>query len=312
MMQYPALQPGDTIAVISPSGWVSEDGLKVAAAAITEAGFMPLIHPQCYARLGNSKLAGDAATRLAALHDVYANPQVKAILCARGGYGVVQYLAQLDLDLVARNPKPLVGMSDHTALLNLITQRTGHPVLLGPLAGNLERGKNIESFSQLWKLLKGEAVLPPTHPATAQARVLVAGEAEGVLLGGNLTLLANRMGTPHQLRPEGSILIIEDVGETLYKLDRMLMQLKDAGFFEQVRGLIIGEMVGCADETDGFKLDETLDGFLQRWFGDLTVPVITNFPCGHGQEHAVMPLGVPVRLRASAQGIEIAHKPLFV
>lgn len=300
------LRPGDTVAVIAPSGLVAEGRLEAGAAEIERAGFVPFIHPQCHHRHG--RFSGTDAERLAAVHQVFGDSSIRAVLCTRGGYGTQRFVDDLDGDLIRRNAKPFVGYSDITALLNAIPRRAGFPAFHGPMITDLGGHNSPESWDHLWRVLRGDPVCPSDHPAVGQSAILVEGTATGRLWGGNLALLATACGTPSQIAPE--ILFFEDVGEDLYRFDRMLWQMKRAGVFRALRGVVVGDLVGVEDKgPPAFGLDA--EGIVSAHFGDLGVPVVLRFPAGHGHHHATLPIGASVTLEAKGHAVRLTHTPLF-
>jgi muramoyltetrapeptide carboxypeptidase len=310
-VQFSPLRSGDVVAVIAPSGRAEDDVLSSGELAIRKAGFTPYIHPQCYERLGKSSLAGSDEARLESLHEVYADRAVKAILCARGGYGAPRIVASLDYKLIRKSPKPFVGYSDQTAILAALTSHTQQSAFLGPMLWGQHNLKQASSWKHLWQVLRGVNIQPTDHPAARRARVMVEGTATGRLLGGNLSLISARMGTSTMPDFKGAILVLEDVGEPLYRIDRMLVQLRDAGVFKAAKGIIVGDLAEVADETTGFRMGVTPRALLRQHFLALGVPVVTNFPCGHGQHHTVLPLGTQARLVASASGVSLTHEKVF-
>lgn len=305
---FNALQSGDCVGIIALSNWIEAGKLEAGEAEIRRAGFTPVVHPNTLLRHG--RFAGTDEQRLQALHDMYADERIKAIICARGGYGITRIIDRVDFELIKRNPKPLIGYSDVTALLNPVVQRTGQPALLGPMLVDLARHDSPDSWASLWQLLRGEPVLPGAHSACQAAEALVAGEAEGILLGGNLAVLCALFGTPTQPDYRGAVLVLEDVGEDLYRFDRMMGQMARAGVFSQVRGVIMGELVDVADKGEpafGQTVREVAESYLLR----LGIPVVWNFPCGHGCHRVTLPLGVPARLSATKEGVTLSHDRIF-
>ena len=304
------LRPGDGIGVIAPANAIAPDWLAAGVAEIHRAGFAPIVHPQCSASWG--RFAGTESQRLDALHETYANPKVKAIIAARGGYGVLRLIDKVDFDLIRANPKPLIGYSDLTALLNPIAERTGQPALLGPMLGDLRAGASpaSQTWAHLWAVLRGEVNSPDAHPASQQARVMRSGTASGPLCGGNLAILAAMAGTPTEPDYRGKILILEDVGEELYRFDRMLGQLARAGVFDKICGLIMGELVDVAD-TSPPAFGQSAQEIVHSYIAGRDMPVLWNYPCGHGLHRTVLPLGVHANLTATADFIKITHDLLF-
>lgn len=310
--EFAPLRPGDTVAVFAPGGFMTPERLAPGEAEIRCAGFVPLIHPQCLLREG--RFAGPDQARAQALHDLYQDKTVRAVICARGGYGSNRFVDLVDFSLIAANPKPLVGYSDATTLLNAITQRTGQVAFLGPMVGDFTRSppnpQNAENWAYLWRLLKGEPCMPAQHPATAASRTLVAGEAEGKLVGGNLSILASECGTPTQLKTVGAILLLEELSEDLYRFDRLLWQFKRAGLLDNLKGVVLADLVGVADKGEP-AFGQTVEEIVLSHVGQLGVPVVSHFPAGHGDGRVTLPLGASARLVASASGVSLTHEKVF-
>ena len=305
---FKALQPGDAIAIVAPAGWVDPARLDTANAYIQESGFTYAVQDQVHLREG--RFAGSDQQRLDGLHAAYADPAVKAIIAVRGGYGSQRIVDQINWNLIRANPKPLIGYSDITTLLNSVAMRTGQPGLLGPMLGDISRFDSSESWKHVRSLLLGEHVQPTDHPGCQVASVLVPGVGEGRLMGGNLAMLASDCGTPTQVDAKGAILILEDVNEDLYRFDRMLVQLKRAGVLADLRGVIVGDLVGVEDKGPPL-FGKSAMGIIREHFGELGIPVVVDFPCGHGTHRTTLPLGVTARLEAGENGIRLTHAPLF-
>ncbi len=307
---FAALKPGDAVGVLAPSNKIDSVWLERSLDEIKRAGYVPFVHPHTYNQYG--RFAGDDAQRLAALHETYTNADVKAIICARGGYGALRIVDGIDFALLKKNPKPMIGFSDATGLLNPIAARTGQPALLGPMLNDFHKDpmRSPESWEHLWKLLRGDEVQPTDHPAAKQAEVMAAGEAAGKLVGGNMAVLQACFDTPTQPDYRDTILVLEEVGEDLYRFDRMMWQFARAGVFRSVRGVIMGELVDVADVGEP-AFGQTAKQIVAEHLVPLDVPVIWNFPCGHGIHRTVLPLGVVANLSASENGITLQHAPLF-
>jgi muramoyltetrapeptide carboxypeptidase len=218
---------------------------------------------------------------------------VRAILCARGGYGSNYLLPLIDLDVIRRNPKPLIGYSDLTSLLTWISDETGLVTFHGPMAAKdfaHADGVDLESW---FASLEGS-----TGWSLDQARTLVSGEGEGILYGGCLSILVASLGTPYEIQTGGTVLFLEDVGAKPYQVDRMLMQLKLAGKFDGVQGIVFGEMQDCV-QPGGQTY--TLEDVIVRVVGNLGVPIAFGLPSGHVRTRNVtLPFGVSARLQATA------------
>jgi muramoyltetrapeptide carboxypeptidase len=287
-----ALRPGDVVGVPAPAGPVEAERLDAGVAELRALGFEVRAANGVLERRGFT--AGDGGLRLRQLHELFADPEVRAIVCARGGAGTLHLLPQLDERLLSRCPKPLVGCSDVTALHQVLAH-LGIPSLHGPMvAGDLAGGEDRYDRASLWSALTGEGDPWTSPPGSLTA--LRAGAASGVLRGGCLSLLAALAGTRWGLDTgrEDTLLLVEDVNERPYRVDRMLRQLRLAGSFAGVRGVVFGQMPGCdAGAQDGYTLEDVVREAL---FG-LDVPVAWGLATGHtGGGSVTLPLGARAAL----------------
>lgn len=230
-------------------------------------------------------LAGSDARRLAELERALTDPSVDAIVCARGGYGATRLLDAIAPSAVRAARKLLVGFSDVTALHALFA-RAGLCSLHGPMVTGLGRAGE-DAFSRWAAVVEGAPV-----SALEGLRRIAPGQAEGVLLGGNLAVLAALIGTPYAPPIDGAILLLEDVGEAPYRVDRMLTTLRHAGWLERVRGIVLGSFTGCDPRADG----RTVDAVLAERLADRGVPVVGGVSAGHQPSDEALPLGVRVRV----------------
>jgi muramoyltetrapeptide carboxypeptidase len=286
----PALRRGDLVGVCAPSGPVEPEALAGGVRELESLGFRVRVPEGILARTGFT--AGSVARRVAELHALFGDPEVRAVVCARGGAGAGGLLDSIDAGVLAANPKPFVGYSDATAL-HLVLARLGRVTVYGPMAGRglHPGGYDPDSFLSA---LCGEGPLFASGPEDLVS--LRAGEGEGVLRGGCLSLLAAAAGTPSAMTPdpEGTILFLEDVRERPFRIDRMLTQLRRSGAFAGVRGVVFGEMKGCAPEQDA---DYRLEDVLLHALAGLQVPVALGLSAGHANNPIVsLPLGVRARL----------------
>lgn len=275
------LRKGDIIGIIAPASPVTNEETQPAIQIIKQQGYTVLEGDHLYDTQGY--LAGRDEDRLNDLHEMFRNNNIKAVLCARGGYGTPRLLDKVDYDLIKENPKLFIGYSDITALLLAIYHKTGLVVWHGPMLRGTE-GRE-DNISNLLNILSSGGVIK--SGLTAE-NVLKKGKARGRLLGGNLSLISSLLGTPYMPSLEGVILFIEDKGEPLYRIDRMLTQLKLAGVLEGVRGLIAGEFKDCVDTQE---INRLLFETVSR-----DCPVYTGFPAGHGKENHPLPFGVEAEL----------------
>jgi muramoyltetrapeptide carboxypeptidase len=287
-----ALKRGDLVGVPAPAGPVDEERVRLGVAELERLGFAVRVADGVLERKGFT--AGTVENRLRQLHDLFADPAVAAVACARGGAGIIQLLPHLDRDVLRRNPKPLLGYSDVT-LLHLEMERLGVTSLHGPMvARELADGADAYDGASLWHALTGEG--EPYASGPDDLLPLAEGTAEGVLRGGCLSLLAAAAGTPWAMRPgdEPAILFVEDVDEKPYRVDRMLRQLRASGPLEGVKGVVFGDMKGCAP---GFHEDYRLEDVLLEALSGLGVPVALGLSSGHTTHpNVTLPLGVRARL----------------
>ncbi|MFJ6521717.1 LD-carboxypeptidase [Streptomyces filamentosus] len=288
------LRPGDRIAVVAPSGPVPEERLRPGLDLLRGWGLEPVVAPHvldAHPALGH--LAGADAARARDLTEAYADPAVAAVICARGGYGAQRMVDLVDWAAVrAAGPKPFVGYSDVTALHEAFAVRAGFATLHGPMiatAAFLTEPRTRESLRAT--LFEPETV---RAPGAATARALVPGRASGVTLGGCASLLAADLGTPHA-RPSarGGLLLLEDVGEEPYRLDRIFTQLLRSGWLDGVAGIVLGSWEECGPY-------EEVRALLADRFGGLGVPVLEGLGFGHDPAAPTVPLGVPAVLDADA------------
>ncbi|MBK8191003.1 MAG: LD-carboxypeptidase [Vampirovibrionales bacterium] len=306
-----ALRRGDCVAVISPAAPTpvasdgSGDAFDRGVALLQTRGFQPKLMPN--ARSQRYYLAGDDAQRLDDLHAAFADPEVRAILCARGGYGCTRLLSQIDYDLIRANPRILIGFSDVTALHLANYQRTGLIGFYGPMLTSNLIDEDPFNEDALWPLVMGEAPTPYPVPSQAAYHPISGGVAEGPLTGGNLSLLAALCGTPFQPQTRGHLLFIEDWRESYYSLDRQFQQLRMAGLFADIRGLILCDF---SEMDDPLQATYPLERFFADVLGDFGVPAGFGLSVGHGALTATLPIGVRARFDADAGRLTLLESPV--
>lgn len=283
----PFLEKGDTIGLAAPAGPVMrEEDFTAGVRLIKEMGFQVKHRRDPMRR--NDYLAGSDTERAGELHDLWRDPQVKAILAVRGGYGCLRLLPHLDFDLIAQNRKLLIGFSDLTVLLNLVAQRTGQVTMHGPMLTTLARSDRA-SLEHFFNTVTGRA--EPAIKAKG-LEILRPGTTKGRLVGGNLATLTHLLGTPHAPEWQGSILLLEDIGEAPYRIDRMLTHLATADVFTKLNGIILGDFSECGDIEQIWQ--RTLDLSEKN-----SIPVWANFPAGHASRNLTLPLGQAVEMNGS-------------
>jgi muramoyltetrapeptide carboxypeptidase len=309
VIRPPKLARGNRVALVAPAGPLLErDDLARAESLCRALGYQPVLGRNTAERHGY--FAGTDDQRLADLNDALRDSEVAAIWCIRGGYGTTRILDRVDFDALSRRPKPLIGYSDITAILNAATGRAGVVTFHAPMARaamppfsrrHFERVLACaEPAGRLERLPEAADVLLPRENRIATLR---GGVAEGRLAGGNLSLLQCLVGTPHFPNLDGAILFLEDVGEDLYRVDRMLAHLRMAKALDRLAGVAIGRFTDLKKAmTDGVL---GFDEVLATYFLPLGIPVAYGFPFGHIDDQWTLPLGVRARLDADAGDLEV-------
>lgn len=296
------LEPGATVAVVAPAGPAAPGRLAAVPALLAAQGWRARIYPGCRPHDGDGQpwpglpgfLAAPDAQRLADLCAALADPAVDAVWCLRGGYGSGRLLEALAAAPPVSHPKLLIGYSDITAL-HAFFDRLDWPALHAamPASDLLLPGREADAqalFTLLRQGLRAGDVLAPTRLPDAGQAWQVPGTATGRLVGGNLSLVAALCGTPWQLRTAGALLFLEEVGEAAYRVDRCLVQLRQAGLLQAAAGFVLGSF------TDG----DDAAPLLREHLGALGKPVLAGWPTGHGTPHQPLPLGVVMTLDAGA------------
>lgn len=304
------LRPGDTIGLITPGSYLSDEGLGRAVRNLESLGFRVKLGEHISAE--NGFVAGTDEQRLADLHAMFADPEVAGIWCARGGYGCTRLLPFIDYDLIRDHPKALIGYSDITALHIAIHQRTGLVTFHGPVGASDLTDYTRAQFEAV--LMEGRA--PYTielsednlakEAEAYQPAVLRPGKARGVLTGGNLSLLAALCGTPDEPDFAGKLVFLEEIGEKPYRIDRMLTQLRQATALHEAAGLALGVFAGCEPDEDdrSLSLQETLTDRL----AELGPAAVYGLSFGHIANQCTLPVGVEAELDTEARTITLLER----
>ncbi len=272
------LRPNQTVGVIAPASPIRPDEIAQGLRLLESFPFNIRLGRHLFDHL--NYLAGSDHDRVSDLHGMFSDPDVRAIFCARGGYGSARLLDKIDFDLIRRNPKVIVGFSDLTAVLAAVYQQSGLVAIHGPTLWDLPKNGNWQHVSRL---------ITTSHKpriSFKQGRVIREGKARGTLLGGNLSTICSLLDTPFLPSFEGVILFLEEKGETAYKLDRMLTHLLLSGRLGGVSAIAIGQIEDCGEQ-------ELIHHLLEERLRALAIPVVTGLPVGHGAENRALPLGVP-------------------
>jgi muramoyltetrapeptide carboxypeptidase len=300
-LKPPALRPGDTVGIVAPASDIKRELLDAGCNTLRRLGYLPFFLDSILSK--DRYFAGAVERRAHELQEMFLRDEVRAIVCARGGYGANYLLRNLDLQTIASHPKIFVGYSDITTLLTWFTDAAGLVTFHGPMVANdFAKSDGFELHS--WECaLSVSAEWTIDMGSDSGLKALVEGTAEGVLYGGCLSMLAASLGTPYEIRTEGTVLFIEDVGAKPYQIDRMLMQLKLAGKLDAVRGIIFGEMLDCRQTANqGYTLEE----IILRIVGDLGIPVAFGLRSGHvTRSNITLPIGVQAALRVDRMQVSL-------
>ncbi|MCD0481058.1 LD-carboxypeptidase [Streptacidiphilus sp. ASG 303] len=300
LLRPPALRPGDRVAVAAASGPPDQAALDRGLAALRGLGLEPDVLPS--ARAGGAYLAGSDALRAADLTRALTDPSYRAVLLACGGYGAQRTLELVDWERVgAPAPRAVVGYSDVTALLEAVAVRLGWASLFAPMPACDGFHPDSPAFGHLARLLTDPASV--RELAFPGARALVPGTAEGVTAGGTATLLASSLGSATSRPARGAVLLLEDVDEEVYRLDRILTQLRRSGYLDGVAGIVCGTFTRCG-------APEEVEELLRDRLGDLGVPVLAGADVGHGVPMRTFPIGVRARLDADRGTVRLLDPSL--
>jgi muramoyltetrapeptide carboxypeptidase len=303
------LKKGDTIGLITPGSYITDDGLAKAIENLTALGFKVKLGAHIRAEKGFT--AGTDQQRLKDLHDMFADDSVQGIWCARGGYGCTRLLPHIDFKLIRKHPKVLIGYSDITALLNAIYEKSGLLGFHGPVGASTFTDYTTSHIRALTMETQERHMIRPASKNLEQEdvnyhpQIIRSGQAEGRLIGGNLSLLASMAGTDYLPDFKGRIVFIEEIGEKPYRVDRMLTQLRQACRLEEAAGIAMGIFADCeAKEGErSLSLQETVR---QNTEG-LGIPVIYGLSFGHISEQCTLPVGAMCKLDVAQHTLEITE-----
>jgi len=299
MIIPPYLQPGNTIGIASPASKIDRQDVEPAIELLTNMGYKVEVSPHTFSSF--HQYAATDRQRAADFQQLLDNPDIKAIICSRGGYGTLRMLQQLDWSKFRANPKWIVGFSDVTVLhsaLNTMQIASIHGVMPRYF---LIDGTPSDSFASLMDALNGK----PLSYELAHTETNRAGNTTSELTGGNLSMLYSLRGTPLDIDTRGKILFIEDLNEYLYHLDRMMMNLKTGGKLDELSGLIVGSFTGMKDLDTPYG--KTVEEIILDSVADYDFPVIFNFPAGHSQPNMALKMGCETRIITTENGIKITQ-----
>ncbi len=280
--KQPLLKPGSVLGVCGPSARFDHDAFRQGIQVLEDMGFRVKVPNDIF----NKKryLAGEDRGRAMVINNFFSDPDIDGIVCARGGFGAMRILDHINWDVIRRHPKPFVGFSDITAILLSMMSKTRTPVIHGPTVVSLATAAR-ETLDSFYNTLTG--VIHPIVGITS--RVICPGQSTGRLTGGNISTISHLLGTRFQPDFNGSVLFLEDIGEPAYKIDRMLFQMKMAGLFNKLRGVILGSFENC-------KNPEYLDEIFQEAFEDNGIPVLWGLAAGHGPVNLSLSMGTAIEM----------------
>lgn len=291
MIIPPCLQPGDRIRIVSPAGKVQREKVLPGIELLLDEGFEVMVGRHVFGK--HFQYAGTDNQRLADLQEAVNDPETKAIICARGGYGCIRIIGKVDFSPLLIKPKWLVGFSDVT-IFHAALNKLGIASIHGPMPGFfLENKKPARSFFSLLELLtSGKSQMESKGHALNRE-----GSSSGELVGGNLSLICSLQGTPWQLETEGKILVVEDVSEYLYHLDRMMQNLRLSGMLKNLSGLIVGAFTEMKDNESPFG--KTACEIIREAVQEYSFPVCFDFPVGHIPKNWALMLGSTYQLEVA-------------
>ncbi len=296
-----SLKKGDKIGVLAPSGAVQGEQLDEGVSVLQREGFRVELAEGISDKKGY--LAGDPERRAKAVVHFFERDDIHAIFCARGGFGSIQLLPLLDIQTIRSNPKIFVGYSDVSVLLNWLIQKCGLVAFHGPMVTmDIARGLEQQSKDFLWGTLCGTHKQWEVH--TLETICPGRGVVYGAVTGGCLSVIVTTLGTPYEIRTEGRILFLEDIGEKAYRIERMLTHLKMAGKLEHVAGVVFGQFTDC-----GINEERDLKEIVREIFQEVSYPVLWGFHGGHGKVNLLLPFGVKMAVDGNAGSLSLLESP---
>ncbi|MCP4669915.1 MAG: LD-carboxypeptidase [Desulfobacula sp.] len=276
------LKPGNTIGICAPSARFDLQKFNDGMDVIKNLGYKVKIPKEIFEK--KRYLAGDDIVRANVINQLFADPEIDGIICARGGFGAMKLLKYLNWELIKKNPKIFIGFSDISSLLLSILDKTGNLVIHGPTIVSLANAhaKTLESFQNTIQGRFGKIEI-------LNGKILLPGQCRGILKGGNISTISHLLGTKFQPDFQNAVLFLEDVGEPAYKIDRMLSQMKMAGMFNKIAGVITGSFEKCDNV-------EYISQILFEIFQEYSIPVMTGLNAGHGNINLTLPMGMDIKI----------------
>jgi len=292
----PLLVSGDTLGIIAPSSPFDKQKFRDGLSVIQEMGFTVFFPESIFEQKGF--LAGSDAHRAGIFSSMFADPDINGIICARGGYGALRILPLIDFNIIASTPKILIGCSDITVLLNTLYAKSRLVSLHGPMIESLASASDKTKESMQNMLLNNPAVVLETQKSVE----IFPGKASGIMAGGNLTTLCHLTGTPFEPDFSGQILLLEDISESPYRIDRMLMQMKLAGCFDRISGMVLGSFKGCGEPDMIYQIFDDI-------FRTDCFPILAGFDVGHDEPNLTVPFGIHASFDTAAGKLSFKESP---
>lgn len=291
----PRLKPGDTVGIVAPAGPFDPEKFMKGTAVLESMGFRTVFDEAIFQKHGF--LAGTDVQRADRVNRLFADASIQAVVCARGGYGSMRILPFLDFETIQNNPKIFVGFSDISVLLSVLHDRCDLVTFHGPVVTTLADAAEETIAAMRWALTSTTAL----ELAPVNGIVVRPGLSSGPVAGGNLTTLCHLVGTPYAPNFKGKILLLEDLGEAPYRIDRMLTQMKLAGCFNGIAGLVLGSFEECGYLNEIYAI-------VGNTFEDMDIPVMAGFEIGHGRRNIMIPLGLGATLDTGKERL-LFHEP---
>ncbi len=276
------LKSGDTLGVCAPSSRFDTEKLNLGIKVLENLGFKVKVPEEIFKK--KRYLAGNDMLRASVVNNLFSDPDIDGIICARGGFGAIRILDYLNWQMIKQNTKPFIGFSDCTAILLSIIRETGMPVIHGPTVVSFAADPK-ETIDSFYKILMGSF----DQIKVTGGQIIKSGKCTGILKGGNIATISHLLGTKFQPDFKNCILFLEDIGEPAYKIDRMLTQMKMAGLFEEIQGVITGTFEDCAD-------DEYIKEILLETFDPYNVPILSGLDSGHGKINLPLYMGTDIEM----------------
>ncbi|MGE5473124.1 MAG: S66 peptidase family protein [Ignavibacteriales bacterium] len=302
MIKPKALRKGDTIGIVSPASPIEEkhkESFENGIQALNNMGYLTKVGRN--ALKSDGYLSATDEERASDLMEMFKDKSINAILCSRGGYGTERLLNMLDFQVIAQNPKIFAGYSNISFLLNIFTQYSGFITFHSPMViniGNCQEDFNVNNMISSISIIQRNYILGMKAEGISKSKS--AAIATGRLYGGNLSTIIGTIGTKYELDTENCILFIEEVGEHVYAIDRMLTLLKNAGKLNSCSGFILGDFTDCENSSG-----KSIINVINEVILSLGKPIIHSFPCGHGPVKSTLPIGAKVQINANTGIVKV-------